>query len=154
MRVAKRPLGVAHSRVLDERLDIVDAVRRQKKSLSGSLWSPFRHRPCAIIWTATLVSNIGGWMYTKPVAIVPSEVEFAPRGWFEGLRITGAAIRTPSLAAKAIPFHVARELVANFSCSLPGHPECHFALCQPFVGEILSLLREVVTGRIHVISLC
>lgn len=70
-------------------------------------------------------------MYTKPVAIVPSEVEFAPRGWFEGLRITGAAIRTPSLAAKAIPFHVARELVANFSCSLPGHPECHFALCQP-----------------------
>jgi hypothetical protein len=34
-------------------------------------------------------------MYTKPVAIVPSEVKFAPRGWFEGLRITGAAIRTP-----------------------------------------------------------
>jgi len=38
----------------------------------------------------------------KPVAIVPSEVEFAPRGSFEGLLIAGAAIRSPSLAAKAI----------------------------------------------------
>jgi len=38
----------------------------------------------------------------KPVAIVPSEFEFAPRGSFEGLLITGAEIRAPSLAAKAI----------------------------------------------------
>jgi hypothetical protein len=38
----------------------------------------------------------------RPVAIVPSELEFAPRGSFEGLLITGAEIRAPSLAAKAI----------------------------------------------------
>ena len=38
----------------------------------------------------------------KPVAIVPTELEFAPRGSFEGLLITGAEIRAPSLAAKAI----------------------------------------------------
>jgi hypothetical protein len=38
----------------------------------------------------------------KPVAIVPGELEFAPRGSFEGLLITGAEIRAPSLAAKAI----------------------------------------------------
>ncbi len=38
----------------------------------------------------------------KPVAIVPSELEFAPRGSFEGLLITGAELRAPSLAAKAI----------------------------------------------------
>jgi hypothetical protein len=38
----------------------------------------------------------------KPVAIVPSEVEFAPQGSFEGLLITGDKIRAPSLAAKAI----------------------------------------------------
>jgi hypothetical protein len=38
----------------------------------------------------------------KPVAIVPSELEFASRGLFEGLLITGAEIRAPSLAAKAI----------------------------------------------------
>jgi hypothetical protein len=95
------------------------------------------------------VSNIDGWMYTKPVAIGPSEVEFAPRGWFEGLRITGAAIRTPSLASKAIPFHVSRELVANFSCSLPGIPNATLHFVSRLIREILSLLREVVTGRIH-----
>ena len=38
----------------------------------------------------------------KPVAIVPGELEFAPRGSFECLLITGAEIRAPSLAAKAI----------------------------------------------------
>ena len=26
-------------------------------------WAPFRHRAYAVIWTATVVSNIGGWMY-------------------------------------------------------------------------------------------
>ncbi len=38
----------------------------------------------------------------KPIAIVPSELEFAPRGSFESLLITGDEIRAPSLAAKAI----------------------------------------------------
>jgi predicted MFS family arabinose efflux permease/quinol monooxygenase YgiN len=27
-------------------------------------WAPFRHRTFTVIWTATLVSNIGGWMYS------------------------------------------------------------------------------------------
>ncbi len=26
-------------------------------------WGPFRHRAFAVIWTATVVANIGGWMY-------------------------------------------------------------------------------------------
>jgi len=38
----------------------------------------------------------------KPVAIVPSEFEFAPQGSFEGLLIAGSEIRAPSLAAKAV----------------------------------------------------
>ncbi len=38
----------------------------------------------------------------KPVAIVPAELKFAPRGSFEGLLISGAEIRAPSIAAKAI----------------------------------------------------
>jgi MFS family permease len=29
-----------------------------------SAWSPFRHPAFAVIWTATVVSNIGGWMYS------------------------------------------------------------------------------------------
>jgi hypothetical protein len=38
----------------------------------------------------------------KPVAIVPSALEFALPGPFEGLLIAGEAIRAPFLAAKAI----------------------------------------------------
>jgi len=30
---------------------------------AASAWAPFRHRVFAIIWVATVVSNIGGWMY-------------------------------------------------------------------------------------------
>jgi len=28
-----------------------------------SAWAPFRHRTFAVIWVATVVSNIGGWVY-------------------------------------------------------------------------------------------
>jgi MFS family permease len=28
-----------------------------------SAWAPFRHRMFALVWVATVVSNIGGWMY-------------------------------------------------------------------------------------------
>jgi predicted MFS family arabinose efflux permease len=31
---------------------------------TGSAWAPFRYQAFAVIWTATVVSNIGGWMYT------------------------------------------------------------------------------------------
>jgi MFS family permease len=30
---------------------------------SGSAWSPFRHKAYAVLWIATVVSNIGTWMY-------------------------------------------------------------------------------------------
>ena len=29
-----------------------------------SFTSPFRHPAFTVIWTATLVSNVGGWMYS------------------------------------------------------------------------------------------
>src|SRR6202047_5308317 len=31
---------------------------------TASVWAPFRHRTFALIWTATVVSNVGGWMYS------------------------------------------------------------------------------------------
>src|SRR5579864_9765270 len=34
------------------------------KRKSGSLAAAFRHPVFAVIWTATLVSNVGGWMYS------------------------------------------------------------------------------------------
>src|ERR1700689_3409115 len=31
---------------------------------SNSPWSPFRHKTFVVLWTATVVSNVGGWMYS------------------------------------------------------------------------------------------
>ena len=33
-----------------------------------SPWSPFHHRTYAVVWSATVVSNIGGWMYSAAAA--------------------------------------------------------------------------------------
>jgi MFS family permease len=35
-----------------------------KSGRAPSFLAPFRHPAFAVIWTATLVSNIGGWMYS------------------------------------------------------------------------------------------
>src|ERR1700735_1880863 len=35
-----------------------------KSGRAVSFAAPFRHRVFAVIWTATLVSNVGGWMYS------------------------------------------------------------------------------------------
>ncbi|MGQ3296851.1 MFS transporter [Reyranella sp.] len=32
-------------------------------SSAGSAWAPFRHRAFALLWVATLISNIGTWMH-------------------------------------------------------------------------------------------
>ena len=34
----------------------------------SSSWTPFHHRPFAVIWTATVVSNIGTWLYSAAAA--------------------------------------------------------------------------------------
>jgi MFS family permease len=41
----------------------VDAT--SSRATSYSLWAPFRHKKYAVIWTATLIANIGGWMYSS-----------------------------------------------------------------------------------------
>src|SRR5262249_23860235 len=39
-----------------------DQASAQKTKRDGSSWGPFRHRAFAILWVATVVSNIGTWM--------------------------------------------------------------------------------------------
>lgn len=34
-----------------------------KSATTESAWSPFRHLPFAVLWTAMLLSNVGGWMH-------------------------------------------------------------------------------------------
>src|SRR5271163_3017554 len=36
----------------------------QQPRAAASAWAPFRHRAFTVIWSATVVSNIGGWMYS------------------------------------------------------------------------------------------
>src|ERR1700731_3103085 len=48
------------------------------KSPTTSMWSPFRYRPYAIIWTATLASNIGGWMYSSASAWLMTSLNSTP----------------------------------------------------------------------------
>lgn len=37
---------------------------RSPPRAAPSAWSPFRHRTFAVIWIATVISNVGGWMYS------------------------------------------------------------------------------------------
>src|SRR5689334_17843250 len=43
-----------------------------------SPWAPFRHRTYAVIWTATVVANIGGWMYSAAAAWLMTELTTDP----------------------------------------------------------------------------
>jgi MFS family permease len=43
-----------------------------------SPWSPFSHRAFAVIWTATVVSNIGGWMYSAGSAWLMTNLSADP----------------------------------------------------------------------------
>jgi MFS family permease len=40
------------------------AASASAPATSSSPWSPFRHKTFVVLWTATVVSNVGGWMYS------------------------------------------------------------------------------------------
>jgi MFS family permease/quinol monooxygenase YgiN len=44
-----------------------------------SPWGPFRHVTFTVIWTATLVSNVGGWMYSSASAWLMTSLDADPR---------------------------------------------------------------------------
>ena len=43
-----------------------------------SPWSPFRHPIFTVIWTATLASNIGSWMYSSASAWLMTSLDADP----------------------------------------------------------------------------
>lgn len=43
-----------------------------------SPWSPFRHRAFAVIWAATVVANIGSWMYSAAAAWLMTRLDADP----------------------------------------------------------------------------
>ena len=46
--------------------------------VAHSPWSPFRHGTFTVIWIATLVSNIGGWMYSSASAWLMTSLDADP----------------------------------------------------------------------------
>ena len=46
--------------------------------MSESPWAPFRHRVYAIVCTATVVANVGGWMYSAAAAWLMTELTTDP----------------------------------------------------------------------------
>jgi MFS family permease len=49
--------------MMDAQLSEADRAVSASTKAAGSAWSPFRHPAFALLWTATLVANIGTWMY-------------------------------------------------------------------------------------------
>jgi MFS family permease len=47
-------------------------------SPASSPWAPFRRPAFAVIWTATLVANIGGWMYSAASSWLMTELDPSP----------------------------------------------------------------------------
>ncbi len=46
----------------DSQIKVID------RSASAGAWSPFRHKDYRVLWSATLVANIGAWMYAAAAA--------------------------------------------------------------------------------------
>ena len=44
----------------------------------GSAWSPFRHRAFALLWSATLISNIGTWMHDVGASWLMTTLDSSP----------------------------------------------------------------------------
>jgi MFS family permease len=43
-----------------------------------TIWSPFRHKAFAVIWSATVVSNVGSWMYSAASAWLMTSLDSDP----------------------------------------------------------------------------
>jgi len=52
-----------------------EAVAREAKP---SPWTPFRHRAFAVLWTATVISNIGTWMHEVGAGWLMTELSSSP----------------------------------------------------------------------------
>lgn len=55
-----------------------DPATKLSTKASHSAWSPFRHKPFAVIWTATVVSNIGAWMYSAAAGWLMTSINPSP----------------------------------------------------------------------------
>jgi MFS family permease len=47
-------------------------------SIKASPWAPFQHRIFAMLWLATVVSNVGGWMYSASSSWLMTNLDASP----------------------------------------------------------------------------
>ena len=48
------------------------------KNAKASPWAPFQHRIFAMLWLATVVSNVGGWMYSAASSWLMTNLDASP----------------------------------------------------------------------------
>jgi len=51
-----------------------DPTRTASRSDGGSPWAPFHHSAFTVVWLATVVSNVGSWMYSTASAWLMTEL--------------------------------------------------------------------------------
>src|SRR5579863_55569 len=52
--------------------------RTRSDTALTSFWSPFRHKVFRLLWIATVVANIGGWMYNAAAAWLMTSLDPDP----------------------------------------------------------------------------
>src|ERR1700678_393201 len=62
-----------------------------RSAATVSSWAPFQHRIFTLVWIATVISNIGGWMYS------------AAAGWFMTTLTTNPLMVSLVQVANSLP---------------------------------------------------
>src|SRR5207302_1334131 len=104
---------------------------------AASPWSPFGQRVFAVIWTATLISNIGGWMYAAAAGWLMTSLDSSP------LVVSLVQVATtlpiflfarPAVAANGVGFNISRALGPALGGALAGLA----GIAAPFIVNAVS----------------
>lgn len=115
----------------------------------SSPWAPFRHRPYAILWTATLLANIGVWMYSAAAGWLMASLDPDPLM----VSLVQAAATLPmflfALPAGALADIVdaRRYLIATEAGVIVCAAPLAWLVGQDAVTPVLLLLLLVCNGR-------
>ncbi len=102
---------------------------------AGSPWAAFGYKAFAIVWTATVVSNIGTWMYN------------AAAGWLMTDLTTSAFVVSLVQVANNLPLFIFAVLGGALSDIVDKR---RFLIAWEIIGSILSAILAVMVWLNHV----
>ena len=98
---------------------------------SGSAWSPFGYRAFALLWTATLISNVGTWMHDVGA------------GWLMTTLNSSPAVVSLVQAATTLPVFLFALLAGTLADRLDKRK------LLIFVNAVLLVLISVLAALVH-----